>query len=184
MHEASWYLHIHVHVYSVIETRQRKATTPKDNSSFSQERRAASGQTRIHDVLRTRQTLYQLNHAGQAEYLNVFQGQRHLFPEKQGNSFSVLWSGPMYMLSTYRHWTAHNVGQRRVIPWILFGCLLASSFSLRQLNSQLLAFHERQPVFHFVCINFRSNMPQSWDNMPSPNLHKGIMLPLHIIPTI
>ena len=25
---------MHVHVYSVIETRQSKATTPKDNSSF------------------------------------------------------------------------------------------------------------------------------------------------------
>ena len=30
---------VHVHVCSVIETRQSKATMPKDNSSFSQEKK-------------------------------------------------------------------------------------------------------------------------------------------------
>ena len=54
-------------------------------------RKASSGGTRTRDILCTRQTLYQLSHrgssAGEAESLNVIQGQRRLFPDKQGNSF-------------------------------------------------------------------------------------------------
>ena len=47
----------------VIETRQSKATTPEDNSIFpKRKRRAASGGIQTRDVLRTRQTLYQLSH--------------------------------------------------------------------------------------------------------------------------
>ena len=70
---------------------------PEDNSLFlKRKRRAASGRTRTHDVLHTRQTFYQLSHrgssAGQAESLNVMQRQSHLFPDKQGNSISVLYS--------------------------------------------------------------------------------------------
>ena len=59
----------------------------QDNSSFSKSYLRQD----LNHVLRTRQTLYQLSHrgssAGQAESLNVFQGQRRLFPDKQGNSF-------------------------------------------------------------------------------------------------
>ena len=67
---------------------------PEDNSLFlKRKRRAASGGTRTHDVLHTRQMLYQLSHrgssAGQAESLNVVQRQSRLFPDKQGNSISV-----------------------------------------------------------------------------------------------
>ena len=56
--------------------RQRKATKPKDNSLFlKRKRRAASGGIQTHDVLHTRQTLYQLSHqgssAGQAKSLNA-----------------------------------------------------------------------------------------------------------------
>ena len=63
------YTHVHVHVCSVIETRQSKATTPEDKKSW----------IRTLNILRTRQTLYQLSQrgssAGQAESLNVIQGQ-------------------------------------------------------------------------------------------------------------
>ena len=42
-----------------------KATTPEDNSFFlKRKRRAASGGTRTRDVLRARQTLYQLSYRG------------------------------------------------------------------------------------------------------------------------
>ena len=57
---------------------------PKGNSSFflKRKRRVASGRIRTRNVLRARQTLYQLSHqgssAGQAESLNVIQGQRRL----------------------------------------------------------------------------------------------------------
>ena len=52
----------HVHERSVIETRQSKATMPEDNSPFlKRKRRAASGGIRTRDVLRTKQTLYQLH---------------------------------------------------------------------------------------------------------------------------
>ena len=57
----------HVHVCSVIETRQSKATAcmPKDNPLFpKRKRRAASGEIQARNVLRTRQTLYQLSHRG------------------------------------------------------------------------------------------------------------------------
>ena len=89
-------MYMYVHVCSCIETRQCKATTPKDNSSFfpKRKRRATSGGIQTCNILRARQTLYQLSHrgssAGQAEPLNVIQGQRCLFPDKQGiccNSF-------------------------------------------------------------------------------------------------
>ena len=94
---------LHVHVLYMndqsVETRQSKATTPEDNSFFlKRKRRAASGGTQTCDVLHTRQTLYQLSHrgssAGQAKSLNVMQRQSRLSPDKQGNSISVLWSGP------------------------------------------------------------------------------------------
>ena len=59
------YFKVRVHERSVIETRQTKATTPEDNSLFlKRKRRAASGGTQTHDVLHTRQTLYQLSHQG------------------------------------------------------------------------------------------------------------------------
>ena len=65
---------------------------------LKRKRRAASGGTRTRDVLHTVQMLYQLSHrgssAGQAESLNVMQRQSCLSPDKQGNSISVLWSGP------------------------------------------------------------------------------------------
>ena len=50
------HVHLHVHVCSVIETRQSKATTPKDNSSFflKRKRRAASSGIRTHNVLHAR----------------------------------------------------------------------------------------------------------------------------------
>ena len=71
--------------------RQGKATTPKDNSFFpKRKRRAASGRIQPCDILCTKQMLYQLSHqgssAGQAESLNVMQGQMCLFPDKQGYS--------------------------------------------------------------------------------------------------
>ena len=82
-------MYMYIHERSVIETRQSKATTPEDNSPFlKRKRRAASGGIRTRDILSTRQTLSQLSHqgslAGQAESLNVMQGQRCLFPDKQG----------------------------------------------------------------------------------------------------
>ena len=50
----------------VIETRQSKATTPRDNYSFlKRKRRAASGGIRTHNVLRTRQTLHMTLRAGE-----------------------------------------------------------------------------------------------------------------------
>ena len=68
-------------VYSVIETGQRKAT-PFSTPLFLKRKRTASGGI---GILHTRQTLYQLSHrgssAGQAESLNVTQGQRRLFPD-------------------------------------------------------------------------------------------------------
>ena len=89
---------------------------PKDNS-----RRAASGGIRTHNVLRTRQTLYQLSHrgssAGQAESLNVIQGQRYLFPDKQGNSFHVGGSDGTH--SDSEGWlspSGHNSGGRALAP--------------------------------------------------------------------
>ena len=71
---------------------KEEETTPKDNSSFfpKRKRRAASGGIQTCDILCARQMFYQLSHrgssAGQAESLNVIQGQRRLFPDKQGNS--------------------------------------------------------------------------------------------------
>ena len=88
-----------MYMCTVIETRQNKTTMPKDNPCFSQEkRRAASGGTRTRDILCTRQgalptePLRQLSWAGRI--LNVLQGQRRLFPDKQGNSFQYMY---MYM---------------------------------------------------------------------------------------
>ena len=56
-----------------------QATTPEDNSLFFRgKRRAASGGTRTHDPLRSRQMLYQLSHrgssAGQTESLRFIKG--------------------------------------------------------------------------------------------------------------
>ena len=95
-------VHVHIqciHVYtssdmvtSVNETRQSQATTPEDNSFFFSE------ELPHRDVLHTRQMLYQLSHrgssAGQAESLKFIQGKGRLSPDKQGNSVSVLRSGP------------------------------------------------------------------------------------------
>ena len=87
---------VHVHEQSVIETRQSRATTSEDNSFFSQEREQSCLRQRIQtcSALRTRQMLYQLSHrgssAGQAESLNVIQGQRRLSPDEQGYSISVI----------------------------------------------------------------------------------------------
>ena len=71
--------------------RQIQATMPKDNSSFP--RRAALGGTWTCNVLRSRQTLYQLSHrgssAGQAESLKFVQGKWRLSPDKQGYSTSA-----------------------------------------------------------------------------------------------
>ena len=71
--------------------RQGKAT-PEDNSLFL--KRAASGGIQTHDVLRARQTLYQLSHrgssAGQAKSLKFMQGKGCLSPDGQGNSNSVM----------------------------------------------------------------------------------------------
>ena len=93
------------------------ATTPKDK----RKRRVASGGIQTCDVLRTRQTLYQLSHqgssAGQAESLNVIQGQRHLFSDKQGNSFSVLC---MYVCMTLQVLMyMYSTGQRQGITQTL-----------------------------------------------------------------
>ena len=77
--------------------RRSKATTcvPEDNSFFSEEKKKSGIPTR--DVLRTRLTLYQLSHrgnsVGQAESLNVIQGQSRLFPDKQGNSIQYCRAG-------------------------------------------------------------------------------------------
>ena len=51
-----------IHVCSVIETRQSKATAPKDNSYFLKRKgRAASGEIWTCNILCTRQMLYQLS---------------------------------------------------------------------------------------------------------------------------
>ena len=88
----AWWHGNSIHVNSVNETRQSKATTPKDKSFFFKRKgRAASGGIRTHNILHTRQTLYQLSHrgssAGQAESL---QGKGRLSPDGQGNSISVV----------------------------------------------------------------------------------------------
>ena len=50
-------MNINIHVHSVIDTRQSKATTPEDNSSFpKRKRRAASGGIQTRDVLHTKAT--------------------------------------------------------------------------------------------------------------------------------
>ena len=64
-------------------TRASKATTPEDTPFLSEERKkAASGGIRTRDIRLTRPMLYQLSYwgssAGQAESLNVIQGQRCL----------------------------------------------------------------------------------------------------------
>ena len=85
---------IHVNISQRDQTRQGKATMSENRSFFSREKLAASGGTQTHDILLTMQMLYQLSHrgssAGQAESLNVMQGQRHLLPVTQGNSNSYL----------------------------------------------------------------------------------------------
>ena len=63
-------VYIHVHERSVTETRQSKATTPVDNSLFpKRKRRAASGGTRTHDVLHTRQMFYMYMRKGLGIFL-------------------------------------------------------------------------------------------------------------------
>ena len=42
--------HVHVHVKSVIEIRQRKGTTLEDSSSFPEKKLTASGRTQTHDI--------------------------------------------------------------------------------------------------------------------------------------
>ena len=77
--------------------------------SILRKRRAASGRTRTHDVLHTRQTLYQLSHqgssAGQAESLNVMQRQSHLSPDNRLTlsqySMYIYPSILLYMYCTY-----------------------------------------------------------------------------------
>ena len=80
-------LYMYIQSLRQSQARQQHVYMPKENSFFP---RAASGGTWIREILRTRQTLYQLSHRGssaeQAESLNVIQGQRRLFPDKQGNS--------------------------------------------------------------------------------------------------
>ena len=103
----------HVHEISANETRQIKATKPKDNSFFSLEKKRSCGiQTR--NILHTKQMLYQLSHrgspAGQAESLKVMRYKGRLSPDKQGNTNSVLY---MYMKNLYRN--RHR--QRGTDPW-------------------------------------------------------------------
>ena len=88
--ECLYYVHTcsctSVHVNSVNETRQSKATMPADHSFFlKRKRRAASGGIQTRNTLRTRQTLYQLSHrgssAGQAESSKFAQGKGRLSPD-------------------------------------------------------------------------------------------------------
>ena len=77
-------------IYIVIDTRQLRLRTTL--LFFPEEKKkSCSGGIRTRDILRARQTLYQLSHqgssAGQAESLIAIQGQRRLFPDKQGNSY-------------------------------------------------------------------------------------------------
>ena len=69
-----------MYIYTVIETKQLRLKT----TLFFQEKKKSWIRTR--DVLHARQMLYQLSHrgssAGQAESLNVMQGQMRLFPDK------------------------------------------------------------------------------------------------------
>ena len=92
-----------IHVNSVNETRQSKATTLEDNSK--RKRRAASDGIQTRNILCTRQTLYQLSHRGssarQAESLKFIQGKGHLSPDEQGNSISVVRSEPMDDVTRY-----------------------------------------------------------------------------------
>ena len=85
-------VHGHIHAYSVIETRQSKAKQLRLKTT--KEELPQVGLEPVTFCV-TRQTLYQLSHrgssAGQAESLNVIQRQRHLFPDKQGNSFQYLY---------------------------------------------------------------------------------------------
>ena len=68
---------------------------------LKRKRRAASGRIRTHNILRTKQMLYQLSHqgssAGQVEFLKFMQGKGRLSPDGQGNSNSVMY---LYMYST------------------------------------------------------------------------------------
>ena len=65
---------------------------------LKRKRRAASGEIRTRNVLHARQTLYQLSHqgnsVGQAESLKFIQSKGRLSPDEQGNSVSVVRSGP------------------------------------------------------------------------------------------
>ena len=74
------------YVNSFKETRQSKQLHPKTTPFFSREKMSC---LRICDVLRARQTLYQLSHrgssAGQAESLKFMQGKERLSPDGQGN---------------------------------------------------------------------------------------------------
>ena len=57
---------MHVHVYSVIETRQSKATTSKDNSSLFPKRKKRNSlrwDLSLH-ILHTGQIFYQQSHQG------------------------------------------------------------------------------------------------------------------------
>ena len=80
-------------------------------------RRATSGRTQTHDVLRSRQMLYQLSHrgsslggsAGQAESLKFIQGKRRLSPDKQGYSCTRTCTSWTHMYNLHVHTVCTSV---------------------------------------------------------------------------
>ena len=96
---------LNIHVL-INETKQSKATIPKDSFFLRGKKGATSGGIQTRDILRTRQTLYQLSHrgssAGQAESLKFMQGKGRLSPDGQGNSISLMRSRLNHQ-STYLH---------------------------------------------------------------------------------
>ena len=111
IHVACQSVQVHICICTCIISYRDKANASNDTRIqlfFSKRKRtAASGGIRTHDILRSRQTLYQLSHqgssAGQAKSLKFVQGKWHLSPDKQGYSTSALRSRP-YTYSTLSYW--------------------------------------------------------------------------------
>ena len=117
-----------MHINSVNETRQSKATTPEDNFYFSQEKRwAVSGRTWTHNILHTRQTLYQLSHRG--SYTIHYTHHMHALCTHNQLLRPALALWLMFTLAKYTH--MHMYNQTKALIDKLSGTFWSTSWNKR-----------------------------------------------------
>ena len=165
------HVHIHIHERSVIETRQSKGSYARRQLFFLKRKRRAGIRTR--NILRTRQTLYQLSHrgssAGQAKSLNIMQGQMRLFPDKQGYSISVYTYMYMYIhVHVHVHVCVHTCtsicrkSQHPRLPYIVKLCIHIHVHTRTHACTHVHT-HACMDAHMHACTH-----TPSWDRLPGP----------------